>query len=76
MPVESTANINTHRHECEIHITLQNKCYKNIYSTNIVENGSSVVECQTRNREPSPFAIVSKFGHFRSLHDASVDSAV
>ena len=44
--------------------------------------GSSVVECRTRNREgngskpPTPFATVSKFGHFRSLHDASVDSAV
>ena len=42
--------------------------------------GNSVVECRTRNREsPSlnpPFATVSKFGHFRSLHDATVHSAV
>ena len=55
---------------------------KYIYiSENIVERGSSVVECRTRNREspgsnPLNVAIVSKFGHFRSLHDASVDSAV
>ena len=44
-----------------------------------VERGSSVVECRTRNRESlglNPLATVSKFGHFRSLHDASVDSAV
>ena len=35
------------------------------------------VECRTRNREfESRFATVSKFGHFRYLHDASVDSAV
>ena len=37
-----------------------------------VERGSSAVECRNRNRE-SP---VSKLGHFRSLHDASVHSAV
>ena len=40
-----------------------------------VERGCSVVECRTLNRE-SPgsnpiFATVSKFGHFRSFHDAS-----
>ena len=29
-----------------------------------------------KTRVRIPFAIVSKFGHFRSLHDASVDSAV
>ena len=43
-----------------------------------MKRGSSVVECQSRNRE-SPgsnllFATVPKFGHFRSLHDASVHS--
>ena len=41
--------------------------------------GCSAVECHTRNRESSgsnpPFAIVSKFGHFCSLHDAPVHSA-
>ena len=44
------------------------------------ERDSSVVECQTHNRESPgsnpPFAIVSKFGHFHSLHDASVDASV
>ena len=38
-----------------------------------VEHGSSVVDCRTRNRESSgsnhPFGTVSKFGHFRSLHN-------
>ena len=42
--------------------------------------GSSVVECRTRNRDSPgstpPFATVSKFGNFRSLHDASVHSVV
>ena len=42
--------------------------------------GRSVVECRTHNRDSPglnpPFAIVFKFGHFRSLHDASVHSAV
>ena len=37
----------------------------------VVEYGNSVVECRTRNRESPcsnpPFAIISKFGHFRSL---------
>ena len=54
-----------------------------IHMTNVllVERGSSVVECRTRNtieraRVRTPFATVSKFGHFRSLHAASVDSAV
>ena len=44
-----------------------------------MERGSSVVECRIGNRESPvriPFATVSKFGHFRSLRDASVDSAV
>ena len=45
-----------------------------------VERDSSVVECRTRNRESpglnSAFATALKFGHFRSLHDASVHSAV
>ena len=40
----------------------------------------SVVECRTHNRDSPglnpPFANVLKFGHFRSLHDASVHSAV
>ena len=42
--------------------------------------GRSVVECRTHNRySPGlnpPFATVFKFGHFRSLHVASVHSAV
>ena len=46
----------------------------------VVERGSSVVECRTRNREilgsNSLFDTVSKIGHFRSLHDAPVHSAV
>ena len=44
-----------------------------------VERGSSVVKCRTRKRKSpgsNPFATVSKFGHFRSLHGASVGSAV
>ena len=36
---------------------------------------AQLVECRTRNRE-SPVVTVSRFGHFLSLHDASVDSAV
>ena len=41
----------------------------------LCERGSSAVECWTRNREIRPgsnfpFATVSKFGHFRSLHSA------
>ena len=54
-------------------------CYVFFIRTS-VERGSSLVECQTRNRESPfsnpPFATVSKFGHFHSLHDAPVDSAV
>ena len=45
-----------------------------------VERGSSAVECRTRNRaspgSDPPFAAITKFGHFRSLHDAPVQSAV
>ena len=45
-----------------------------------VERGSSEVERQTRNRGRArieiSFAIVSKFGQFRSLHDAQVHSTV
>ena len=45
-----------------------------------VERDSSVVECRTRNRESpglnSLFATALKFGHFRSLLDASVHSVV
>ena len=45
-----------------------------------LERSSSAVECLTRNREsPSsvtPFATVSEFEHFRSLHDAPDHSAV
>ena len=40
---------------------------------------AQLVECRTRNRESpgsNPIVTVSKFGHFLSLHDASVDSAV
>ena len=37
-----------------------------------VEQGSSALECRTHNQESPgsnlPFATVSKFGHFRSLH--------
>ena len=44
-----------------------------------VECSSSVVEWRTCNRESPgsnpPFAIVSKFGHFRSLHDVLVEVA-
>ena len=50
------------------------------HNNRTLERGSSVVESRTRNRESPgsnpPFATVSKFGHFRSLHDASVHSAV
>ena len=42
--------------------------------------GGSAVERWTRNRESTPsnppFATVSNFGHFRSLHDTPVHSAV
>ena len=45
-----------------------------------VEFGSLVVEYQTCNQNSSgwnpPVAPISKFGHFRSLHDALVQSAV
>ena len=45
-----------------------------------VERGSSAVEYRTRNREipgsNPPFATVSEFGHFRSVHDVPVESAV
>ena len=40
---------------------------------------AQLVECRTRNRESpgsNPVVTVSKIGHFLSLHDASVDSAV
>ena len=44
------------------------------------EGFCSAVECQTRNRvSPGwnpPFATVLKIGHFRSLHDAPVHSAL
>ena len=48
-----------------------------LFGTNkhIVERGSSVVDRESPGSNP-PFATVSKFGHFRSLHDASVNSAV
>ena len=39
----------------------------------------SAVACRIRNRESpgsNPFVTVLKFRHFRSLHDASVHSAV
>ena len=46
-----------------------------------VERDSSAAERRYRKRErepgfESPFVTVAKFGNFRSLHDASVDSAV
>ena len=44
-----------------------------------VERVSSAVECRTHNQGPgfeSPIATISKFGHFRSLHDAPVHSTV
>ena len=45
-----------------------------------MEHGSSVVEYRTRNRDSPgstpPFATVSKFEYFRSLHDASDYTAV
>ena len=43
------------------------------------QRGDSAVECRTRDRESqssNPLATVSKFGHFRSFHDAPVHSAV
>ena len=46
------------------------------YSSHLVEHGSSVVECRTRNRESPGSNLFSKFGHFSSLHDALVHSAV
>ena len=53
---------------------------KDFVKDEIVERGSSVVECQTRNQvspgSNPPFATVSKFGNFRSLHVVPVDSAV
>ena len=55
-----------------------NKC--NFTQGTIFPTGRSVVKCRTRNRYipclNPPFANVLKFGHFRSLHDASVHSAV
>ena len=39
-----------------------------------VEHGNLAVECQTLNR--IPFAAALKLGHFRSLHDAPVHSAL
>ena len=44
----------------------------------VAEHSSSAVEFRTRNhvRLESTFATVSKFGHFRSLHDAPLFSAV
>ena len=45
-----------------------------------VGRGSSEVECRTRNRESvgshPPLLPFRSFGHFCSLHDASVHSAV
>ena len=52
---------------------------QNCYEIYTMERGGSVVECRTRNRASpgsNAFATVSKSGHFRSLHDASADSAV
>ena len=47
---------------------------------NYYQSGSSAVERRTRNRESTcsntPFGTVSKIGHFHSLHDAPVHSAV
>ena len=67
------------RHECEIHLTLQNKCYKKYILENFVERGSSVVECRTLNRrEPmfeSPLLSFRSFGIF-VLFTMPVDSAV
>ena len=58
--------------------SIQN-CYRKAAQLH-VERGSSKVECRTRNRESPgsnpPFATVSKFGHFRSHHDAPGHSAV
>ena len=45
----------------------------------LMEIGSSAVECRTRNRESpgsNPLCSISKLGHFRSLHDAQVQSGV
>ena len=45
-----------------------------------VERGTSMLECRTHNQESPgsipPFATVSKFGHFRSLHNAPIHLAV
>ena len=59
-------------------LTVANQCTAN---TNFVSWSAvaQLVECRTRNRESpgsNPVVTVSKFGHFLSLHDASVDSAV
>ena len=55
-------------------------CYLRKYNAIFLPQRPVVVECRTRNRNnpgSNPhFAIVWKFGHFCSLHDASVDSAV
>ena len=50
------------------------ECENNVWSA-----VAQLVDCRTRNRESpgsNPVVTVSKFGHFLSLHDASVDSAV
>ena len=45
-------------------------------SVDVVERGSSAVECQTRKRERAwvriPFVAVSKLGHFRPLQDITI----
>ena len=52
----------------------------NFTQATILPTGRSVVKCRTHNRDSPgvnpPFANILKFGHFRSLHDASVHSAV
>ena len=54
------------------------KC--NFTQGTILPTGRSVVKCLTHNRDSPglnpPFANVLKFGHFCSLHDASIHSAV
>ena len=73
------ANQTEGRSNCVAWSRRSRRCKTNRRYVVLVERSSSVVECQTCNREPgfeSHFATVSKFGHFRSLHDASVDSAV
>ena len=47
-------------------------------TTHLATMISSVVECRNQVSPGSnpPFATVSKIGHFRSIHDAPVDSAV